>query len=245
MRTTRPWRSAVLAASLLAVAATPAAAHEGNPDYRSEVHRVTPVTPGLQVQVLDHDDALELTNRSGRAVLVYGYEHEPYARVLADGTVQVNGASATARAAAAEEEDEHAAAGYVLASYDYAHAGEEHGEDGHERGGHEASEHAGHGVRWTTLDKTGRFSWHDDRIKWHEASMPSQVTDESRETKVFDWQVPIRVGAQAGAIDGTLLWVGKPGSGGGVPVAAVVSLIVAALVAVAAVVLVRRRRAAP
>jgi len=109
-------------------------------------------------------------------------------------------------------------------------AGDDHGSD------------AATGVRWVTLDKTGRFSWHDDRIKWGKTTVPPQVTDESKKTKVLDWRVPIRVGAQTGAIDGTLFWVGEPGSDDGFPVAAAVSLAVLALLAVAAVVLVRRRR---
>ena len=95
-----------------------------------------------------------------------------------------------------------------------------------------------------TLDETGRFAWHEDRIKWRKSAVPPQVTDRSKETKVLDWRVPIRVGTQAGAIEGTLFWVGEPGSSDGFPVAAVVSLAVLAGLAAAAVVLVRRRRGA-
>lgn len=247
MSITRPWKSAALAAALLSVAVVaPVAAHEGNPDYRSEVRTVTPATVGVTVRVLDHDDSLELTNRSDQPVLVYGYEDEPYVRLLADGSVQVNEASATIKAAGEEEEHEdedHASAGYVLASYDYAHAG---GEEGHhdEPSAEDRGSGTSDSVRWVTLDKTGRFAWHDDRIKYRKTAVPPQVTDPSQETKVLDWRVPIRVGTQAGAIEGTLFWVGEPGSSDGFPVAAVVSLVVVALLAAAAVVVVRRRRGA-
>ena len=247
MRIAHRWKSAALAAVLLTAAAVgPAAAHEGNPDYRSEVRAVTPSTDGVTVRVLDHDDSLELTNRGDKAVLVYGYENEPYVRVLADGSVQVNEASTTIKAAGqedAEEEDDHASAGYVLASYDYAHAG---GEEGHHDESSESKSGSGtsDAVRWVTLDKTGRFAWHEDRIKWRKTAVPPQVTDRSQETKVLDWRVPIRVGTQAGAIEGTLFWVGEPGSTDGFPVTAVVSLAAVALLAAAAVVVVRRRRGA-
>lgn len=252
MRATRPWRPAALAAAALltaTIAVAPATAHEGNPTYRSEVRTVTPAVEGVTVRVLDHDDSLELTNRSGRTVVVYGYEDEPFVRILGDETVQVNDRSATVRANGGEEDDDHApdeeaAAGYELASYEYAHAGEEHPAGEHRS---TSESHEDHGtdqtaVHWVTLDKTGRFAWHDDRIKWRRTAVPPQVTDESKETKVLDWRVPIRVGAQAGTIDGTLFWIGEPGSSDGFPVAAAVSLGAAALIAALAVLLVRRRR---
>ncbi len=251
MRATRHWRPAALAAALItATVVAPAVAHEGNPKYRSEVGTVTPAVAGLDVRVLDHDDALELTNRTGQTVVVYGYEDEPYIRILADKTVQVNERSATVKANGEEEDDDHAhdeaATGITLVSYDYAHAGEEHSGEDHRPASEAGDDHgtATTAVHWVTLDKTGRFSWHDDRIKYRESPVPPQVSDESKETKVFDWRVPIRVGTQAGAIDGTLLWVGEPGSSDGFPVAAAVSLAVLALLAAAAVVLVRRRRSA-
>jgi hypothetical protein len=231
------------ALTLLALAAAPAAAHEGNPDYRSVVREIVPPTEGLSAQVLDHDDALLLVNRSGETVVVLAPGGVPYARLLADGTVQVN---EHAPAVDAEEaEHEHAGRGARLsASLDgrfLAHGDEEHE---HAAPDQPTDSEAGARPEWRTLDRTGRLQWHDGRIKYRAAAVPPQVTDESKETKVKDWRVPLRVAGQPGAILGTLTWVGKPGAGSSFPTAAVVSLVVLVLLGGGAVLLVRRRRAA-
>jgi hypothetical protein len=83
--------------------------------------------------------------------------------------------------------------------------------------------------------------WHDHRMHWMSKSMPPQVKDKSKRTKVFDYAVPLSVGGQPGAIRGTLFW--QPGAGGGVPVGMIVGLVALVLVGLGAVVVVRRRRA--
>jgi hypothetical protein len=40
-------------------------------------------------------------------------------------------------------------------------------------------------------------------------SVPPQVTDTSKKTEVFDYEIPISVDGRKGAIDGTLFWVGE------------------------------------
>jgi hypothetical protein len=37
---------------------------------------------------------------------------------------------------------------------------------------------------------------------------PPQVTDESKRTKVFDYEIPLRIDGRQSAIEGTLFWVG-------------------------------------
>ena len=46
--------------------------------------------PGLKLEVLEFADRLVLTNHTGKTVTIYGYQGEPYARVLADGAVEEN-----------------------------------------------------------------------------------------------------------------------------------------------------------
>jgi len=124
-----------------------------------------------------------------------------------------------------------------------AHNGVDHGAE-EEHGADDSSSSGGLAAAWVTVDRTGRYQWHDPRINYRAQPVPPQVTDESKETTVKDWRVPLVVAGVPGAIEGTLTWVGEPGSGSSFPTAAVVSLVAAVLLAVAAVVLVRRRRAA-
>jgi hypothetical protein len=242
-------RAVLPAAAMLALAVAPAVAHEGDPHYRSVVRQIVPPTDGLSATVLDHDDALQLVNKSDRDVVVVDEDGEPYARLLADGSVQVNAHSSMAvgENAPSGGEDAHDSADAALyASLTLlAHGDEDHGADAH----HDADAGAP-GAAWITVDRTGRYAWHDPRINYRAQPVPPQVTDEAQETKVKDWRVPLLVAGTAGtvdptpgAIEGTLTWVGEPGAGSSFPTAAVASLAVLALLAVVAVVLVRRRRA--
>lgn len=79
--------TAVLAIFAVLVAAAPAWAHQGNPNYLSQVDSAP---AGLSVEVINRDDRLLLRNESGEDVIVEGYDDEPYARIDADGDVYVN-----------------------------------------------------------------------------------------------------------------------------------------------------------
>ncbi len=210
-------RLALCTVSLTAVLALlPSAvlAHGGNPNYRSEFAGVRPAVSGLQVQILNYDDRLLLINRTGKSVLLKGYEGEPYARLLADGTVEVNKNSPS----------------FYLNNERY--------------GGSPVPKSASPKAapKWSILDKTGRFETHDHRIHWmSKDAKPPQVKDEGKRTKVFDWRVPIVVGAQRAALTGTLYWV--PQSGGGIPAVAVVALVALVLLSLGLFVASRRVRA--
>lgn len=208
----RPLRAAAVAALLFAALPSVAHAHQGDPNFRSIAHGITPAVDGVRVEVVNYDDSLELTNRSGRTVVVEGYDGEPYARLLADGTVQVN-----RRSPAAFLNDERYGGTPVPAS---------------------ASATAA--PRWETLDRTGRFAWHDHRMHWMGSGTPPAVTDEDVRTKIFDYRVPLRIDGRPAAVTGTLFWVGEPR--GGMPVWAIVALLALAIGSVVLVLVVRRRR---
>jgi hypothetical protein len=206
-------RAVAAGVALLALLAVPAAqAHQGNPNYRSVIDGVVPNTPGMKLQVLNFDDRLQLDNRTGKTVTIDGYQREPYARLLADGTVEVN---------------QNSPATYL-------------NNDRTSTGKVPPNAKPGATPVWKIVDRTGSFQWHDHRIHWMSTIPPQQVTDKSKRTKVFDWKVPMQVGAQKTSVNGTLFWQPKPG--GGIPTGALIGLVALALVGLAAVVIVRRRR---
>jgi hypothetical protein len=207
----------VTAVAMLLLAAAPVAqAHQGNPEFRSSVRSITPALDGVDAQVVNFDDSIELRNRSGRTLIVKGYRGEPYVRIAADGAVSVN-----RRSPARYLNDDRYGEGVDLPA--------------------EANSNAA--PVWEPVDRTGTYRWHDHRIHWMSRSLPPQVKDEGKRAKIFDWRVPIAVAGRPGTIAGTLTWVGK--SSGGFPLGAAISLVLAVLVGAAVVLLVRRRRRGP
>ncbi len=177
------------AAAVLAAARAPAALGSGqsqsplndqgsSPDYRSLITSVSPSVPGLSLQVLQFSDRLQLRNRSGRTVTIEGYEGEPYARVQANGTVEVNKRSPA----------------YFLNQSFFANVTVP------------PSASATAPAQWTLVDRTGQFEWHDHRIHWMSPVLPPQVKDRAKRTLIFDWRVPIAVGTQKGSVAGQLFW---------------------------------------
>ena len=185
---------AVLLVAILALTAPPAmgatTSESGSPfsdqgsnyNYRSTITQVTPSVPGLSLQVLEFADRLLLRNHTGKTVTIYGYSGEPYARVLANGTAEVNVRSPA----------------YYLNQNFY----------GEVTVPPSASSTAT--PKWEVLDRTGEFEWHDHRIHYMSPTVPPQVKDKSKQTLVFDWRVPIEVGRTKAAVTGTLYWVPEP-----------------------------------
>ena len=201
-----------LAAAALLLGPAAASAHQGNPNYRSTVTRVTPPVPGVQLSVLNYDDRLALHNTSGQDITVFDYKGKPYAQVLADGTVRVNTASEA----------------YYL------------NEDRTGQGDVPANLPAT--PRWKTLSRAARFEWHDHRMHWMGKADPPNLKDKNVRTKIFDWQVPVQIGARRGAIAGTLTWVPRPSSP--LPLGAIFAFAALVIVLSIMVFVVRRRRAA-
>lgn len=177
------WTALAVFTTLLACLPGTALGHAGNPNFESRLDGLARPVEGLRVEVLDYDDSLQLVNRSGETVVVYGYEGEPYARIRGDGTVEVNANSP----AAYLNEDRFAAVRLPA------------------RADPEAA------PQWKQVGDDGVFAWHDHRIHWMAAGTPPQVEDEGERTEVFDYRVPIAVAGERDAIAGTLFWVGAGG----------------------------------
>jgi hypothetical protein len=207
-------RTWVAAATALLLCAPVALAHEGSPNFLSQINEVTPAGDGIEVQVLNRDDRLLLINSGTSTVLVEGYEGEPYARVEPDGTVAVNTDS---KAYYINEERD----GKVAVP------------DGADSKGE---------PRWEEVGRNGRFEWHDHRMHWMSEDDPEAVKDKDVRTKVYDWKVPIVVDGREGAIAGTLFWTPVPSSGPSLPL--MIGLAVLVVATGGAAVLVRRRRTA-
>jgi hypothetical protein len=207
---------AVLVAVAAAVLAVPsvALAHQGNPNFLSEVQALSPSVRGLSVEVLNRDDRLLLHNTSGHTVVVDGYSREPYARVRADGTVEVNTQSEA----------------YYLNRDRFADAPIPKGVNPKAP------------PAWEPVSKTGRFQWHDHRMHYMGKGRPTKVSDPKKRQTVFDWKVPIEVDGRPGSINGTLLWTPLPDDK--LPLGAVFAFAGVMIALSIGVFVVRRRRAA-
>jgi hypothetical protein len=164
----------LFAALLLAPAAM---AHKANPNYLSKIAGLEPGLDGVRLEMVNRDDAIRLENRSDQDITVLGYDDkEPYARILADGTAEVNVNSKA----------------YYLNEDRFATT--------------KAPASLPATPKWKVLSKAHRLEWHDHRSHWMAKSVPPAVKDQSKKTKVFDWKVPVTVGDQPAAITGTLFW---------------------------------------
>jgi hypothetical protein len=142
---------------------------------------VAPPTKGLNVRIVDGDDALELRNSTGRNVMVPGYEGEPYLRFLTNGRVEVN----------------------VNSPAKYLNE-ERYGAVTVPKGVGAKTK-----PRWQLIAKGGVYTWHEHRIHWMSTEQPPRVKESGGKTlmKVFDWNVPVKVGVKRVKVSGKLWWV--------------------------------------
>jgi hypothetical protein len=204
----------------------PALAHgkaEPTPkNYQTKVDAIKPDVKGLEVTTEGGDRYLVLKNDTGKVVSISGYDDEPYLRFLPTGEVQVNANSP---------------ATYLnrirFGTPDSVTI--------------PRSALAGTKVKWQKVSGDGTYKWFDHRIHWMEKDPPPVVRDESKRTKIFDWQVPARAGDTPVTVAGTLTWIPTAASSdSGLSGGAIAAIIAGAIVLLGlAALLLQRRRGGP
>ncbi|HEY1853728.1 MAG TPA: hypothetical protein VGG40_04010 [Solirubrobacterales bacterium] len=202
---------ALLAAFALLAPVAAASAHGGNPNYRSIITGISPQMKNVEWEVLDYDSYMQLLDQHGHEVTIYGYSGEPYARILPNGTVEVN------KRSPATYLNDNRFAEVTVPPIANAKAK----------------------PLWKKVDDSGTFIWHDHRMHYMSQSLPPQVKDKGKKTKIFDYQIPISVDGTRGDINGTLWWVGAASTS---PVPFIVAGIAIVLLGGALVLWTRRRR---
>jgi hypothetical protein len=212
-----PTRIVLLAAAAAALCVAPLAAAHGDedslPGYQSKVTSVSPTVSGLTAEIVESDSEVELTNGTGKTIVVYGYEHEPYLRFGPNGVF----------------ENRRSPAAFL-------------NEDRFGKTKPPATASAKAPPRWERVAGGTSFGWHDHRIHWMSPIPPPAVkADESKPHHVFDWKIDAAVAGKPFAINGTLDYA-PPGDDGGSSTMLVVGGGAAVLLAAAGGVFVWRRR---
>lgn len=199
--------------TLVLLSESPAAGHQGDPNFRSVINAVMPAKlgEGLELEVLNYDDNITMRNGSGREIEILGYDGEPYARVAAGGLVEVNLNSPS----------------YYLNQDRYANV------ELPPRADAEAE------ADWQREREDGIFSWHDHRSHYMAEGIPVQVDDEAQRTKIFDYVVPLRIDGQPAKIQGTLYWAGRSDK---IPPAPFIGLVAFTILGTVLIVILRKKR---
>ena len=183
-------RTLLVAAAVLAwigLSALPASAHSVSgvsaTNLQTNLRSVTPTLPGLKVKVVESGSRIEVTNKTGREVLVLGYKDEPYLRIGPDGVFQNRLSPAT----------------YINKT----RQGQEPTE---------AARNAKVGdTDWEKISSEPLARWHDHRIHWMSPNDPPEARAEPGKRHVInaEWVVPIKAGAETVSVKGDLVW--EPG----------------------------------
>jgi hypothetical protein len=136
----------------------------------------------VNVQVLNWDSDMQLSDPGHHTIVIYGYDHDQYARILPSGTVQVN---------------QHSPAAYL-------------NEDRYGTTPVPPSASATAPPDWKTVNESNSFIWHDHRMHYMSPATPPQVHEKSQRTKIFDYAIPMTVDGKPVSLNGTLFWVGPP-----------------------------------
>jgi hypothetical protein len=175
------------ALTLLLSTATPASAHGADaPDatnYRTAITSA-PSLPGVEIITIEAGARFQLTNNGTEPVEVLGYLGEPYVEIRPDGVYENIHSPATYLNITIAHVDPPATADPTLPP------------------------------EWKKVSSTPLYRWHDQRALWTLVSEPPEVSAApSAPHHLRDWVVPVRAGATAYELRGTLDWVPAPAPG--------------------------------
>jgi hypothetical protein len=195
----------VLGAGFLVLDAAPAAAHglvgTQPSNYASRILSVTPPIAGLQVEVRDLGNRIEVRNNTRYEVLVLGYSGEPYLRVGPQGVFENRRSPSvflnrTATIVADAPPSYSATAAPV----------------------------------WRHISDAHVVLWHDHRVHWMGTSEPPAVAESPGQTHlVSDWFVTLQYRGQPVRVSGDLRWVPGPSAAPRLALALLVALLVGAV----------------
>lgn len=174
-------------AAVIVGGASPAAAHAGDAsgptNYETNVADMDPQVSGLRVRSVDLSNGIELRNRTGKSVIVFGYEDEPYLRIDDDGVF----------------ENERSPATYLNVS-----------RDGSADIPKDADPDAE--PKWRKVSDGDTVQWHDHRAHWMSSNDPPAVREDPTRSHVVleDWKIPLTVGDEAVTVTGNLTWTPGP-----------------------------------
>ena len=177
-------RSLCLGAFAALVVCSAAAAHGGGGalGFHSTVTRITPAVDGLTLTVLDNDDRLELDNRTGKPLVILGYEGEPYL-AFRDGHVYRNS---------------HSPAAYL-------------NDDRFGQVALPAQADAKAAPTWEEIGQRETYDWHDHRIHWMNRTLPPRIeAAKDLPQHVFDWTIPATLEGRSLRISGSLDYAPPP-----------------------------------
>ena len=168
--------------------APPAGAHgiEGvaATNYRTRIERVSPRIAGLTVAVVEAGSRLELVNRTGKDVTIFGYQSEPYLLVKADGGVFENRRSPST---------------YVNADRQATLQPPPDADPSAK-------------PEWREIDRGNVVRWHDHRAHWMGTRDAPAVRRAPSRTHVVipEWEIEVRVGSGRSVVTGDLTWIPGP-----------------------------------
>lgn len=170
--------------TLLFTTGSPALAHGADaPDatnYRSTITSLPPLS-GVEIITIEAGARLQLTNRGTEPVEVLGYQNEPYLEIRPDGVYENIHSPATYLNITILHVDPPAHADPTLPP------------------------------SWNKVSDEPLYRWHDQRAIWTSVTEPPSVlAAPDQPHHLRDWVVPVRVGATAHEIKGTLEWVPAP-----------------------------------